>query len=82
MYVKARILKGDGTDCGDEDIVSPVNLWIASLFSQVNVYLQQKLISTATTNYPYKAYLEVLLNYGIGKYPHPQFKKNNLTFLK
>ena len=65
IHVKAKIVKQDGSNCEKGDIVSPVNLWLSSLFSQVNVYLQQKLIGSAGTNYPYKAYLEVLLNYGI-----------------
>ena len=65
LYIKVKIVKGDNTDCTEEDIVSPVNLWMCSLFSQVNVYLQQRLISSSSTNYPYKSFLEVLLNYGI-----------------
>lgn len=65
LYVKAKIVKEDGTACTETDKVTPVNLWLQSLWSSVNVYFQQRLVSSAGTNYPYKAYLEVLLNYGI-----------------
>ena len=65
LYVKAKIVKEDGSDCTSDDTVSPVNLWMSSLFSQVNVYLQQTLVSSSGTNNSYKSYLEVLLNYGI-----------------
>lgn len=46
------------------DKIAPVNNWIHSLFSQVDVYLNQKCISPPSNNYAYRAYLENLLNYG------------------
>ena len=36
---------------------------VQSLFSQVDMYFQQKLVSSST-NYPYKAMMDVLLNFG------------------
>ena len=45
------------------EYVGPVNLIIHCLFEQIDVTLQGKL-STATTYYPYKAYLQELLNFG------------------
>ena len=65
LHVKAKIIKEDGTKWKDTDIVTPVNLWMQSLWSQVDVYLQQKLVSTSGTNYPYKAMFDVMLNYGL-----------------
>lgn len=44
--------------------VAPVNNWIHSLFSQVDVYLNQKCITPPSNNYGYRAYIENLLNYG------------------
>ena len=44
-------------------MVTPVNLWMQSLFNQVDVYFQQKLVSSSGTNYAYKAYMDVLLNF-------------------
>ena len=34
-----------------------------SLFNQVDVYFQEKLVSSSGTNYAYKAYMDVLLNF-------------------
>lgn len=44
--------------------IAPVNNLLHSLFSQVDVYLNQKLISPPNNTYAYKAYIETLLNYG------------------
>ena len=65
LYVKAQIVKEDGSNVGADEKVTPANLWLHSLFSQVDVYFEQKLVSTAGSNYAYKAYLDVLLSYGI-----------------
>lgn len=44
--------------------VAPVNNWMHSLFSQVDVYLNQKCITPPSNNYGYRSYIENLLNYG------------------
>lgn len=44
--------------------IAPTNNWIHSMFSQVDVYLNQKCISPPSNNYAYRAYIENLLNYG------------------
>ena len=64
LCVKAKIVKEDGTALVAADKVTPINLFMQSLFSQVDVYFQQKLISSSGTNYPYKAMMDVLLNFG------------------
>ena len=43
---------------------APTNNLLHSLFSQVDVYLNDKLVSTSNNLYPYRAYLETLLNHG------------------
>lgn len=42
----------------------PVNNLLHSLFNQVDVYMNQKLVSSPNTAYAYQSYLEVLLNFG------------------
>ena len=44
--------------------VSPVNLLYYSLFNQVDVTMQGKLITSTTSHYPYKAMMQTLLSYG------------------
>lgn len=64
LYVRAQIVNVDGTNLADDAKVGPVNLWLHSLFSQVDMSLNEKLVSPSTNTYPYRAYLESLLSYG------------------
>ena len=61
MCIKAKIVKADGTNLGPKDVVTPINLFFHTMFQQVDTYLQQKLISSSSTNYSYKAMLDTLL---------------------
>ena len=54
----------DGNDIGDK-AVAPVNNFIHSLFSGVDLYLNNKSVSSNMDTYPYRAYLENLLTYGV-----------------
>ncbi|GBO28745.1 Uncharacterized protein F54H12.2 [Araneus ventricosus] len=64
IHVKAKITKSDGAPLPDDEPVAPVNLFLHSLFSQVDVSLNNRIIFSASNTYPYRAYLETLLNYG------------------
>lgn len=64
LYIKAKITKKDKSALEADSKVGPVNLWLHSLFSQVDVKLNGKLISPSVNTYPYRAYLETLLSYG------------------
>lgn len=44
--------------------MGPVNLLAGSLFSQVDVALQGKSVTSTTNHYPYKCMFETLLSYG------------------
>ena len=65
LHVKIKVVKGDGSVLGNQEHVGPINLCLHSLWSQVDVYLEQKLVSSAGTLYPYKAYLDTLLHCGV-----------------
>lgn len=64
MNLKVRLVKSDGSKITSTDKVGPVNLLLHSLFSQVEVNVQNKSITSSTTNYPYKAMIQTLLKYG------------------
>ena len=64
LLVKAKITKANGTALDPETKVGPVNLFLHSLFSQVDVSLNERLISPSTNTYPYRAMIETLFNYG------------------
>ena len=65
LYVKAKIVKANGTDivAADNSDAAPVNYALHSLWSQVDVSLNQKVISHSSMTYAYRAYIESLLNY-------------------
>ena len=44
--------------------MGPVNLFLHSLFSQMDVSLNERLISPSTNTYPYRVMIETLLRYG------------------
>lgn len=53
--------------------VAPVNNFLHSMFSQVDVFLNQRNICPPTSHYSYRSYLECLLNYGTdAKHTHLQ----------
>jgi hypothetical protein len=62
LFVEAQIVDDDDTA-----------LWMHSLFSDVSVSLNEKLVSPPTSLYPYRAYIETLLSYG------PAVKESQLT---
>lgn len=64
LYIQAKVTKANGTNLDDADQVGPVNLFLQSLFNQVDVSLNERLISPSTPTYPYRAMIETLLSYG------------------
>lgn len=65
LSLKIKIVHGDtGANLLADEFVGPVNLIVHSLFEQVDVTLQGKLVSTATNHYQYRSYLQKLLSLG------------------
>ncbi|XP_071039990.1 uncharacterized protein F54H12.2-like [Parasteatoda tepidariorum] len=64
LHVQAKILKNDNTNLTADDKIGPVNLFLHSLFSQVDVSLNDRIISNSSNTYPYRSYIETLLNHG------------------
>lgn len=64
LYVRAKITNANGTDLAADAPVGPVNLFLHSLFSQVDVALNERLITGSTPSYPYRAMIETLMSYG------------------
>ena len=62
LSLKLKIVHGTtGANLQTTEFVGPINLIIQSLFEQIDVTLQGKLVSTAMNHYPYKSYLQKLL---------------------
>ena len=64
VYVKVKVTQANGNNLADDAEVGPVNLFLHSLFSQVDISLNGALITSSTNTYPYRAMLETLLSYG------------------
>lgn len=64
LFVRAQILNADNTDIDNNNHVGPVNLFLHSLFSEVDVKLNDTLVSSTNNTYSYRSYIETLLSYG------------------
>ena len=66
ISIRAKIVRSDGKSLDDTDACAPVNNWVHSLFSQVDISLNGTMVTASENTYPYKAYLEKLLTYDSG----------------
>jgi hypothetical protein len=67
IQVTASIIKSTGAKItveAESKTIGPVNNWLDSLFSQVDMSMNQKLVTPQNNTYAYRAYIETLLNYG------------------
>jgi len=64
LYVKVKVTQANGNNLAADAEVGRVNLFLHSLFSQVDISLNGTLITSSTNTYPYRAMLETLLTYG------------------
>ena len=65
LCLKVKIVKADGSPLTDADVVAPVNLFAHTFLEQIDLQLQQELVSeSASQNYGYKAYIETLFQHG------------------
>lgn len=64
LHVRAKIVKANGDNLEVANTVGPVNNFLHSLFSQVDISLNGTLITSSTNTYAYRAYIETLLSYG------------------
>ena len=56
LYIKCRIVKADGTALAAKEKTGIVNIPLQSMWSQIDTYMNGKLISLNTSYYPWKAY--------------------------
>lgn len=73
LHIIAKVKTDAEIPTGTVAEVAPVNNWLHSLFSHIDVYLNQKCITPPSNHYGYRSYIENLLNYGDGA------KKSHLT---
>src|SRR6267154_3377936 len=64
LIVKAQLVKPNGTPIDNTTHVAPRNLFLHSLFSEIDVKLNGTLVTSSNNTYLYRAYIETLLSYG------------------
>ena len=63
LHVICKVLHSDGSKLKDGENIAPVNNLLHSMWSQIDLYLNDMLITPSTITYPYRAYLETLLSF-------------------
>jgi len=62
LCVRVKITKADKTNL-DADTAGLINLTLHSLFKDMYVKLNNKAVSDSSQMYPYRAYVETMLNF-------------------
>ncbi|CAC5360231.1 unnamed protein product [Mytilus coruscus] len=70
LKVKLRLTNADGTSIAKDANVGLVNLPLHSIFSEVECSLQQTPVAQMGSNYPYKAYIDTILESGADDQVH------------
>jgi hypothetical protein len=75
LHIKAQIARADdgnfvAADQPAPDRPLPVNLWLHSLFSQVDISLNNTRVTSSTDTYPYRAVLETILGHDVAAKEH------------
>ena len=64
LQLDTKLLNPDGSDIAAGADVAPCNNFLHSLISQVDISLNDTVITSSENTYAYRAYLETLLDYG------------------
>ncbi|KAI0209956.1 hypothetical protein LSAT2_005325 [Lamellibrachia satsuma] len=65
LHLQVKVTRANGNPIDAGEPVGPVNNWLHSLFSHVDLSLNGTLVTSSSFNsYPYRSYIETLLSYG------------------
>lgn len=62
LYVKFKVTRADGTNLGDDDIVAPVNNLFDSLWNNVELFMNDRLISHSNNSHGYTSMISHLIH--------------------
>ena len=67
LRIRVESERGESTSVAPDGgaKVGPVNHLLYSMFNQIDVYFNQKLVSSPNNAYAYRTYIEALLNYAL-----------------
>ena len=63
LHMKVKVVNNDGTPLNDDAPVAPVNNFLHSFFSQLDISLNNTLVTPSENTYAFRAYIENTLNY-------------------
>ena len=63
LHIKAKVIRTDGTDLPNDNNVAPVNNFLHSMFSQVDITMNGTQISSSINTYAFRAIIETLLSF-------------------
>ena len=63
LQLRLKVTKADGTNLAADDACSIINYPLNTIFSQVDLSLNDVLISSSSATHPYRSIIETLLNY-------------------
>ena len=61
LYVRAAVVNEDGSNLAEDANIAPITNFLHSLWSQVDLSLNNTLITQSNNTYAYRAYIETLL---------------------
>ena len=65
LHLQVKVTRADGNPIDAGEPVGPVNNFLHSLFSHIDLSLNGTLVTSSSSNsYPYRSYIEELLSYG------------------
>ena len=64
LYTEVKVVDGTNKALVDTAVCGPSNLFLHSLFSQVDISLNDILVTSSVNTYSYRSMIETLLNYG------------------
>ena len=64
LHLEVKIVDDKGADVQDTAKIAPANYFLHALFNQVEISLNNKLVTGSVTGYAYRSIIEALLNHG------------------
>ena len=64
LYVRAAVVNEDGSNLAEDANIAPITNFLHSLWSQVDLSLNNTLITQSNNTYAYRVYIETMLSCG------------------
>lgn len=65
IHIRVKVVKKDGSKLTSAIVVTPVNLFPHALFNQIDVYVNEELVTKNNALYPFRAYIGTVCAYSV-----------------